>query len=168
MSSSSGVKRYRSRRGAWGAAALSVLFLVGNAAHLVPFYRHGRGLHLQAVQDIAAASSEFGEDPPKLIDIGTDHPLRNYNLLEFYERHLDGTRFRAWPPAVLLEGSGPPGGVPWFIVHSQEYKPRLPESFQFGPVRYQLWRHYPCYGPSGMHWFVYRRADRAVRATPRG
>ena len=143
-----------SRRGAV-VAALSVMAFAGlHMRHLLPFWQYGRGLHRQAVVDMAQATA--GRE----LRVGIDHPLRTPMLLRYYQRYLpeaEETRtIRLSTMQDLVEGTGSRERVDWIIRHTQEYDPEAPEVLRLTAGTYTLFRHYPYYGPSGMHWFVYR------------
>jgi hypothetical protein len=137
----------RSPRALWLAAVAVVAFLVGNAAHLVPFIDHGRGQYRKAIEMIV---SESGSEP---IVIGSDHDLRNGKVIRFYARiqpggrKIDYRRLDDWPAA----------GPDWLIRHTQDYIAREPALPQSLAEVYVLEKVYPSYGPSGMNWFLYRR-----------
>ena len=98
-------------------------------------------------------------DGPEL-RVGIDHPLRTPMLLEFYQRYLpeeEETRtLRLSMMQDLVDGAESRERVEWIIRHTQEYEPEAPDVMQLAAGTYTLFRHYPYYGPSGMHWFVYQ------------
>ena len=128
---------------------LLALFVVGNAGHLRPFLKHGRGQYLEAVEFMAR------ETPGGIVAVASDHDFRNAVVLDFYSRYLpEGKRIDYVDRQS--RATRPPE---WFIVHGQEREPNPQQALSLpsGAV-YILQRSFPYYGPSGWHWFVYRRA----------
>ncbi len=146
------------------AATLAAIFVVGNARHLTTFLDHGRGGYPQALQDLAT-ESESDE-----IHVGVDHPFRTPLVLSFYCRGLPaGKQLMVWSPAppvpvavpdrlTIRHGSGPKEGLDWILLHSNERHPPQPIGVEALGHTFRLYRQYPYYGPSGTHWFLYRRA----------
>jgi len=54
-------------------------------------------------------------------------------------------------------GESPPSVPEWYIDHSWKPDYRPPARIAAPAGTYLLDRHFPHYGPSGFHWFLYRR-----------
>jgi hypothetical protein len=141
-----------SKVGALVAAAMGIAFVLGNYYnHIRPFLLNGgRGQYREALQDMAAGP---GSAP---ITVAVDHPFRTPAMIAFYKRRQSFPReFRMVPLPVLVAGRTAP--VDWIIIHTQDHDPLPPDlSPQLAPA-YAFVKSYPCYGPSGMHWFLYKR-----------
>ncbi len=134
----------------WGmplCVALLLAVAAGNGAHLVRFWDHGRGGASSAVRYMLEHSPQvpsFVASEP--IPLWADLPLR------YYQRGLSKMPLRLVPVAS-------PTGFDWFILQSQERDPPVRRELTLpNGQRLALRKHYPCYGPSGMHWFLYQRS----------
>jgi hypothetical protein len=140
----------------WGrpaAGAILVLFVAGNARHLVPFSRYGRGLASQAIR-VLATSRPSGE----ILVTGRPVDLWSSLPIAYYEDVLGlGDRLH-YIPATDLQKPGTPAHMDWLIVQSQtdDEAPVAAVSLT-GDGRFVLQHAYPQYGPSGMRWWLYRR-----------
>jgi hypothetical protein len=144
------------RQAWWGrpaVVAILVCFALGNLRHIVPFSEYGRGQASQAIRDIVA---DNGPGPVTLtgmpVEIAAQLPIRFYS-----DAFGLGTRITYVPQRELTDTSSP--RVEWVIAISPlpctkpASRVTLPSS-----GTYSLRRAYPAYGPSGLCWFVYRRA----------
>jgi hypothetical protein len=143
------------RAGGWRRALCLLalaLFLIGNAAHTVPFLQHGRGGYLAALQFMARHT-----DGPR-IQVGSDHDFRNEQVVRFYKRRL--------PEGKLLvyhrRESWPRGGPAWLIVHSGK-RPEDPAQriHDAEGNRYLLAAEFDHAAISGFYWALYRNASAA-------
>ena len=135
-----------------GALALCAV-MAGNLVPSVLFVRHGRGDYADAIRYIAAHSAT-GE-----VVIGSDDDQRTLRLLSYYRRYLQPEQQLVYARRADLRQPGPT----WLILHSfaQPPQPSLAITVKAG-TSYRLKRSFPYYGPSGTHWFVYRRAELAA------
>lgn len=139
-------------RGRWVAAALLIVALAGNVAHIAAFLRIGRGHYLEAVDYMLTHTQ--GPD----VSVTSDHDFRNRMMLGFYVPR------GGLPKKVIYTSLSalPPEGTEWLIRHSLERDPRLPAETQVGSLTYRLEYRAPFFGElSGFHWFLYRRDDRS-------
>jgi hypothetical protein len=141
-----------SKAGVLVAAAVVVAFVLGNYYnHIRPFLLDGgRGQYRQALQDMATGP---GSAP---ITVAVDHSFRTPAIIVFYKRRLSPPReFRMVPlPALVARRTV---SVDWVIIHTQDHEPVPPDLPPKLAPAYAFVKSYPCYGPSGMHWFLYRR-----------
>jgi hypothetical protein len=131
---------------------LVVLFLVGNLAHLRPFWDHGRGGASWAVARMRALP---GDDASPIFV--TSRPEDNWAIVPiyYYEQRLPAPHRLRYRPA----SRPPPQGFDWLILQTPDPDPPPPApEVRLGGQRLVLDASYPAYGPSGMHWFLYRRA----------
>lgn len=139
------------RAGGWRrstAIAATSLFLVGNAAHLVPFLQHGRGGYRDALLFMAEHS------PEGRIRVGSDHDFRIGQVLRFYEASLPETVTLIYQTRENRPRSGPD----WLIRHAGR-RPELPleEIRDEHGNRYRLAREFDHGAISGFYWAVYRK-----------
>jgi hypothetical protein len=143
-------------RPGWGrpmAGSVFLLFVVGNARHIVPFSEYGRGLASQAIRAMAS-SRPSGE----IFVTGRPVDLWSSLPVAYYEHAFGlGNRLH-YVPAADLEKPGPPAPVDWLVVQGQtnDVAPGATVSVT-GAGRFVLQHAYPQYGPSGMRWWLYRR-----------
>lgn len=140
----------------WQAGALGRVFylvvmaliLTGNALHIVPLLKYGRGGYEAAVAAILA------ESPSSVIGIGSDHDFRNTKVLAYYlGRRSDPKSLNYYP-----NGTWPPGGPDWVILHSFQQPPEAPLELQDAAANtYRKTHEYRYAGLSGWNWILYRR-----------
>jgi hypothetical protein len=130
------------------------VFLIGNAAHTVPFLERGRGGYLDALLFMARHS-----DGPR-ITAGSDHDFRNEIVLRFYKRHLPDGKVLVYYP----RGSSPPGGTEWLIAHRPRRPEHPPPRIHDGAGnRYELAAEFDHAAISGFYWALYRNASAGGR-----
>jgi hypothetical protein len=132
------------------AAILLLAFAAGNAAHLAPFYDHGRGGASAAVRRILASP------PGEIVVSGAPVDLWTAGPLAFYARRIDPARVVRYVERTAVRA----GGVTpdWFVEQSYAREPQVPETtLRFAGEPFDLAASYPAYGPSGLAWFLYRR-----------
>ena len=138
-------------------AALLALYLIGHAAHVAAFLRHGRGGYREALLWMAR------ESPGPSIRVASDHDFRNGLVLRFYAREL--------PPDRLLDyrPRGAPGAADadWFVVHRPQRPGPPPASIRVRGRRFELAAEFDHAAISGFYWALYRRSD-PVAARPGG
>ncbi len=137
-------------RGRICALALVALFAAGNAQHLRPVLRDGRGHYAQAVNEMAALAGG------RATTVGGDNDFRNRLMLTYYSETLAGFGGLTYIPAsdwtagrpdlVLIHTFGLPGAQepPTEIVGRNGR-----------PYRLVCW--FPYGGTSGWNWYVYQR-----------
>ncbi len=131
------------------AAALLVLFALGNARHTAAFLEHGRGGYREALLFMARETAA-----PRIV-VGSDHDFRNGAVLQFYEREL--------PPGKTLDyrtrSAWPPGGPEWLLVH-RAARPEHPRAEIRDPEgnRYALAAEFDHAAISGFYCALYRNA----------
>lgn len=142
-------------RPGWGrpaAGAILLLFVAGNARHIVPFSEYGRGLGSQAIRDMAT-SRPSGE----IFVTGRPVDLWSSLPMAYYEHAFGlGDRLRYVPAADLQK----PGALPhldWLIVQSLTADEAPVAAVSLTGDQFVLQHTYPQYGPSGMRWWLYRR-----------
>ncbi len=137
----------RGRIGVILSGATLALFCAGNAVHFVRFVQHGRGGYSAAVRHMAA-------DTAGPVTASSDHDFRTGNVLRHYSSALPiGSALRYLP-----QGAIPPEGTRWYVTHGKDLDEHPPPSLDVGGAHYQLERVFSYYGPSGFHWYLYRRA----------
>ena len=138
----------RGRGGTMVAFLLVGLFCVGNASHIHPFLRHGRGHYGDALRYVTENSREA------TIKVASDHDFRNRMVVNYHKRFLGPDK-----EIVYYEHREfPRQGVHWFLTHSQALCPKPPRGLALPTGHlYDLRREFPYYGPSGWHWFVYEK-----------
>jgi len=150
------------RAGGWRRAVAVTglaLFLIGNALHVAPFLRLGRGGYSEAVRFMAGARGGA------VFSVGSDHDFRTGLVLRYYARALPaGVRM-----VYQTESNRPRAGSDFLILHAGE-RPDPPGAAledRFGN-RYRLAREFDHAGISGFWWGVYRRAPSGdADASPR-
>ena len=131
------------------------LFALGNAAHMLPFLRYGRGGYAEAVRFMAESS------PNLSFSVGSNHDFRNELILRFYARELPAGR------SLIYAGlkAAPRKGSDWVIFHAAQRPDRVqPSLTDIRGNRYRFAREFPNGGISGFWWGVYRNA--AVERAP--
>lgn len=124
------------------------LILTGNALHIVPLLTYGRGGYEAAVAAILA------ESPSSVIGIGSDHDFRNTKVLAYYLGRRSGPKNLNYYP----NGTWPPGGPDWVILHSFQQPPQAPlELHDAAENTYRKTHEYRYAGLSGWNWILYRR-----------
>lgn len=146
------------RAGGWRrvlcGAALG-LFALGNAAHMLPFLRYGRGGYAEAVRFMAESS------PNPSFSVGSNHDFRNEMILRFYARELPAGRSLTY--AGLK--TAPRKGADWLIFLAAERPDRLqPSLTDIRGNRYRFAREFKSGGISGFWWGLYRNT--AVKRAP--
>lgn len=121
-------------------------FVLGQAPRLIALASTGRGGYQQALTLIAAS-------PLANKVVTSDHDFRNGLLIEFFRSRnsvFETISYRS------LETTHP-GEVGWFICHSQDPHPGLPEeSIETHAGKFRLAAVFPYAGVSGWHWMIYR------------
>jgi hypothetical protein len=141
----------RPRSGKLAAALLLLAFAAGNAAHLAPFYDHGRGGASAAVRQMLADSP-----PGEIVVSGSPVDVWTEAPLAFYARHIDPARAVRYVERASVRPAGV--GLDWFVEQSYAREPPAPETtIRFAGQPFELAATYPAYGPSGIAWFLYRR-----------
>jgi len=136
------------RRGLCMAGA--AVFLIGNAAHTVPFLQHGRGRYSDAVLFMARHTDGTR------ITAGSDHDFRNEMVLRFYKRRLPEGKVLVYYP----RGSWPRGGPEWLITHRAHRPEHPPGRIHDGEGnRYELAAEFDHAAISGFYWALYRNAS---------
>jgi hypothetical protein len=138
------------RAGGWRrvlCGASLCLFALGNAAHLLPFLRYGRGGYAAAVRFMAESS------PNPEFSVGSNHDFRNEMILRFYAREL--------PPGRGLDYVGlkakPREAPDWVIVLAAQRPEHVqPALTDIRGHRYRFAREFRSGGISGFWWGVYR------------
>lgn len=123
------------------------LFALGNAAHVLPFLRYGRGGYAEAVRFMAESS------PNPAFSVGSDQDFRNEMTLRFYARGLPAGR------SLVYAGlkTAPRKGADWVISHAAQRPDAVsPSLTDFRGNRYRFAREFPNGGISGFWWGVYR------------
>lgn len=161
-----------SRRGRERSLAVALLVaLVGlNVAETIRFLETGRGMYLEAVTDMAAASSA---DRPT---VAGNHDLGNLLALEYYGSFAPGRpsfEYLCRRPGVPgCVGFRPRPGVralppAFFVAASPRNGFTPPARLEIANLAdYSLISVYPKYGLSGLAWAVYRRSDPAPGRPP--
>lgn len=143
------------RLGRMLTSAVVVATLAGNLLHLEKFLRDGRGHSASVVQLLAAdAAGRTVTVASPSLDAWTTLTV------QFYERALGlGHRVELVP----RRGPGRPGqiagGADWIVVPSDIPRPPIERLTTDDGRLYILQRFQDSYGPSGLSWAVYRRAD---------
>ena len=131
------------------AAALVVLFLLGNVVRTWQFIERGRGSFITATRYMTEHSTR---NP---ITVGSDHDFRNGRVLGFYLPFVPGTDALSYYP----QEGWPAGGPEWLLVHrlEAEFAPRAELTVR-GGYKYTLAQSYPYAGLSGWHLALYHNA----------
>ena len=133
--------------GAVAGAAVLVLYIAGNAAHIAPFLRLGKGEYVAAVRYMGAHTSGDYIDVTKL-------PDTNPMILRYHARQpVAGKSVRYVPGRSLSEHP-----AEWLIVTWQVGQPDPGERRAVGGARYQLAAKFSYSAPSGIGWWLYRRS----------
>jgi hypothetical protein len=143
------------RAGGWRRALCALglgLFAIGNAAHLGPFLRYGRGGYSEAVLFMAASS------PSPAFTVGSNHDFRNGMVLSFYARLLPEGRSLLYTRYQAV----PREGADWMVVQAARRPARiLPRVKDRLGNQYRFAREFRSGGISGFWWGVYRNARAA-------
>jgi hypothetical protein len=141
------------RAGGWRRGlclAATALFVIGNAAHTVPFLELGRGGYFDALLFMARHT-----DGPRIV-VGSDHDFRNEMVLRFYKRHLPEGKILVYHP----RGSWPRGGPEWVIEHRAHRPDQPPRRVHDDEGnRYEFAAEFDHAAISGFHWALYRNAS---------
>lgn len=129
-----------------GVALLS-LSVAGNAAHIAPYLRLGKGEYAAALRYIVEhTEGEF-------VDVARYPDTASPMLLQFYAPRVPGgDRLRYFRHRRL-----PAGGVEWFVVNVQPGRPEPPVHLQLGDQAYELREKFGYSAPTGLAWWVYQR-----------
>jgi hypothetical protein len=97
--------------------------------------------------------------PSGVVTISSDHDFRNGLLVAYHAGKVpSGERLRYVARARAAKGS-----PDWFVRHSLTDGPAPPRTFREpGGTRFFYAAHFPATPPSGVHWYLYRRLDRAT------
>jgi hypothetical protein len=148
------------RAGGWRRGLCLVaaaFFLIGNAAHTVPFLEHGRGGYSEAVLFMARHT-----DGPRIV-VGSDHDFRNEMVLRYYKRRLPEGKILVYYP----RGSWPRGGPEWLIEQRARRPDPLPRRIRVDEGnRYELAAEFDHAAISGFHWALYRNASAGTPTGP--
>lgn len=142
---------YRMQRGGIKVKVLAVFFVLSifsaNMAAIVHFLKDGRGHYYEAMAYIYknTASSE--------IVITSDHDFKNPLMINFYNHFYFNTRKVVYisQDEAVEKGIRPE----WIIRCDEQIDPCVRTSVRFNGTEYMQKRHFPYWGLSGMHWFVY-------------
>jgi hypothetical protein len=150
MLAAGGLTRLFRRGGArrLAAAALSLLFVLGNGARVRALASEGRGHYMEAVERMAA------DTPAGAITVASDHDVRNSMMLGFYGAFLTPPRKIEYVRRDRY-GERPD----WYLLHSfSPDRPIAPVGVKIdGVANYSLVDVYPYSGLSGWTWMLYRR-----------
>jgi hypothetical protein len=144
--------------GVWGrvvAVAALAGFCAGNFWHLARFDRDGRGGASAAVEYMTAHSatnpaSVTGEP----VDLWTAMPLAFYSRLQG-----DSSRL-SYVPRTDVGRSIPAASIEWVVIQNQDAEVQPAPTVTLSPgAEFVLRTSHGFYGPSGMNWFVYQRAN---------
>lgn len=127
----------------YGAVVLILAYSLAQAPKLLALGVHGRGEYRSAMAFMAL--SPFANKV-----VSSDHDFRNGLLVEFYRQR------EVSPVTYVPLTKVRTGQLGWFIRHTQEPLPSIPEKYintQAG--RFRLVRVYPYAGVSGWHWILY-------------
>ena len=135
------------------AAALALLFLLGNGVRVRALATAGRGRYLEAVQRMAA------DTPGDVITVTSDHDSRNRMLLDYYAAYLPPSKRLEYVPIERRREKNPE----WFLRHDFFTDPRRAPIGMFPPgeAAYRLVEVYPYAGLSGWTWMLYRKEEKA-------
>jgi hypothetical protein len=138
------------------AAAVLVVFVVGNGVPTARFLRLGRGHYREALLFMAR------ETPGARIEVGGNHDFRVPTLLRYYAREL--------PPGKELVYVGlrrrPPEGPAWLVVQDKGAPGDAPRTFRDRRGNaYRLAAEYGYAGIDGYHWAVYRNRAPSLPVT---
>jgi hypothetical protein len=142
------------------AAGLVVLMLAGNLSHTVRFWRVGRGGASRALSYLVANSGQpeirVSSEP---IDLWATLPIR------FYERKLNlGSRIHYVSHARMTGANTPDEQLDWIIIQTLDARSGRAATLRLAAGEaFTLQSEYPNYGPTGMNWFLYRRASGQAR-----
>lgn len=145
------------------AAGLVVLMLAGNLLHTVRFWRIGRGGASRAISYLVANSRQpeirVSSEP---IDLWATLPIR------FYERKLNlGSRIHYVPHARLRGANTHDEQLDWLIIQTLDAWSGQAATLRLASGEaFTLQSEYPNYGPTGMNWFLYRRAAGQAPGNP--
>jgi len=140
--------------------ALLGLFALGNALRVDELVRFGRGQYLEALRFMEQHSG--GRE----LSLGSDHPLRNPTLVNYYARYLEHPdRVRHVDIRAQAEQFKATGqrseGPEWMIDHRFDLPADVPHEYQDGcGNRYQLVAVYRYSDLSGWHWLVCHNLNR--------
>jgi hypothetical protein len=141
--------------GAWRVTAVLTLagFLVGNAFRIERLLGDQRGHYQQALRHVLA------ESPGPAVTLASDHDFRNGLLVAYHRARVpSGERLRYVPRSQTRDAA-----PEWLLQHRLTDGPPPPRVLREFGRRYVRESDYPATPPSGFHWFLYRRVDRAAR-----
>jgi uncharacterized membrane protein len=133
------------------AIALLAAYLAANGAHTLTLLQRGRGHFRDAVRLIAAQTKG------PVATIAGDHDFRVLFMLQFFAQEaMAGKGVQYFP-----QNQWPAGGVEWIVRQKESFEtPALePEIHGPGGTRYTLVKTFPSAPLSGLHWFIYHRAE---------
>jgi hypothetical protein len=147
------------RAGGWRrvvCAAALCLFALGNATHMLPFLRYGRGGYAAAVRFMAESS------PNPEFSVGSNHDFRNEMILRFYARELPAGRSLTYTGRKEKPRKAPD----WVILLAAQRPEHVqPSLTDIRGHRYRFTREFENGGISGFWWGVYR--DSVAASTER-
>jgi hypothetical protein len=136
----------------WAAAALLAAYVAANGAHVRTLFANGRG------ENGAALRFVLDQSPAGPVTIGADDDFRIERVVHFYDALGDAGRI-VYQPRGTWQGAGPA----WLIVNRDSYERPNPRGDQIRDEagrRFDFVRAFPAAPLAGLHWFVYRNADR--------
>lgn len=141
------------------AAALLLVYAVGNGVHAAGFLEDGRGGYGEALAHMARAT------PGPRIVVGGRHDWRNQTVLEFYAPRV----LRGQTLEYHSKEDWPPGGPAWFIWDRAEAPEEEREELVYpGGVRFRRVATFDHAALSGFTWTLYRNASaRRSSTTPK-
>jgi hypothetical protein len=143
----------RGGRSRWAAAALLAAYAAANGAHVRALFADGRGENGAALRFVLDRSA------PGPVTIGADDDFRIQRVVAFYDALGDSDGRVVYQPRAAWQGAGPE----WLIVNRDSYElpqPRGDEIHDEAGRRFDFVRAFPAAPLAGLHWFVYRNADR--------
>lgn len=144
---------WRGHLGRVSATALVAAFVAGNAQHLRPVLRDGRGHYAQAVALMAALSGG------RAATVGGDNDFRNGLMLTYYSEPLPGRGGLTYVPASSPASNDPD----LMLTHTfglADTRSAAVEMIGRNGQVYRLVRWFPYGGMSGWNWYIYQRENR--------
>jgi hypothetical protein len=134
------------RKGFYLVLGVLCLYLIGQAHHLLPLFKQGRGNYQAILAEISNGSSG------NILTIGSDHDFRNKMLLTFYQRFLPDRQTLRYMDQQRWNIETPE----WIIIHSTDisFEPK-PFVMVSNQRIYELTRSERSSGNSGFSWFLY-------------
>ena len=141
--------------GARRAAAVLTLmgFLAGNGFRIERLLRDQRGHYEDALRRALADSTS------DVVTLTSDHDFRNGLLVAYHAPRVPaGERLR-----YVRRSDATTAAPEWLLQHSLTDDHRPPRMLREFGRRYVFIDHFAATPPSGFHWYLYRRLDRASR-----